>query len=305
MRILPLANHVCDQLQHALQRLGKEHGLTNIFNPSIAFVGAQWHLTFRAETFFGEKPFRAFYTYLVGDRFAAPIDISVMLGVKGLAQIADPKLVKLGEELFFTFNTGNQGQVENSIFLMRMWPTVGHPQRCDVSDRQTVEKNWAFFIDQQGLGAIYSLSPVVRLRLVNGTLGNDEVLHFQRSGDANHQTVMKNSMTIGTQLSFQSRNVAYMVVHEKPHLLGRRGYIGRIAKIHFESGGKIDITLAQVRLIHSIRKLFHFGKRHNPNLLWAVYFSGLAIHNDKLIFSYGINDVEFGFAALQLDIAWL
>ncbi|KQP21178.1 hypothetical protein [Pseudorhodoferax sp. Leaf265] len=304
MKFVSLAQHGESQLQQALVQLSKDHGFTNVFNPSLSLAGGTWHLAFRAESFTGEKPFRAFYTHLVDGRFSDPLDLTDFLRERGLAQVADPKLVKLDDELFFTFNTGNLGKVNNTIFLMRIWPTMGSPQKCEVSDRQTVEKNWAFFKRDGNLCALYSLSPVVQLKLASGLLGSEDVLFFERAGNVDDSGTISQSISIGSQLSFASPEMAYMVVHDKPRFLGKRGYIGRLAQVQFDQEGGISVRVAQTRLIHSILKMLHFGKRHNPNILWAFYFSGLVAEGDNLTLSFGVNDLEFFFSQLKLDQIW-
>lgn len=304
MKILALSGYNIPILQRALQCLAKDYNYSNVFNPSLAFVGNQWHITFRAETFDNEKPFRAFYTYIIDSECAPPLDISNLLREANLPQVADPKLVKLGNELFLTFNTGNLGKLRNAIYLMKVWPAIGAPQKCEIVDRQTVEKNWAFFLDRDGLGAVYSLSPLVRLRLTDGVLGTNDILHFEKVNNKAKGKEISQSISIGSQLSFLTHSLAYMVVHDKPRIGGKRGYIGRLARLDLMTDGNISVTLSKIRLIHSARKLVYFGKRHNPNLLWAVYFSGLTARNDELVFGYGVNDIDFGFASVRINKLW-
>lgn len=304
MNVQQLCHHPAGWFASALQALADAGRYSNVFNPSLARFDGRWHLAFRAEAHPGEKPFRALYTSAAGDRFSPPLDISEALAHEGFPRIADPKLVTLGNRLYLTFNTGHLAGASNALYLMQVWPTVGVPQRCEVEGRQTVEKNWAFYLNRQGdLAVIYSLSPLVRLRHAGGVLGSADVLFFERAGliDGSGK-----DLSIGTQLTFADARTAYLVAHEKPGLFGKRGYIGRLVRLTFDHHGEAAITVGGARLIHSYRKLIPAKKRHNANLLWAVYFAGAVLDDNSeiLSLSYGINDVEFGFAELPLAQIW-
>ena len=304
MKVRRLCRHPAGWFAEALQTLADAGGYSNVFNPSLARFDGQWHLAFRAESHPGEKPFRALYTHASQERFAPPLDLTQALADEGFPRIADPKLVALGEQLCLTFNTGHLAGSSNALYLMRVWPTLSAPQRCEVDRPQTVEKNWAFYLDRQReLAAIYSLSPLVRLRLVSGELGSTDVLVFER---ASSTVSACGNLSIGTQMTFADARTAYLIAHEKPSLFSKRGYVGRLVRLCFDEHGDAAATASRTRLIHSYQKLLAPKKRHNPNLLWATYFAGAALDDggDTLSLSYGINDVEFGFAEISLADLW-
>jgi len=298
---------MCDaRLTAAFTAFTENNGYTNAFNPSIAQVHDVLHITFRAESFPGEKPFRSFYTVATpidGDwEFSSAIDLSSLLSHLELPRVADPKLVQLGKEVHATFNTGYTPGTENDIYLMRLWPTQGPAQRCTLSKRQLVEKNWAFYLDsQQNLSAIYSLSPLTLLRLTEGKLGESDCLQFSPS--PSHQAISAKGLSIGTQLSFSDKHTAFLIAHEKLTLLKWRGYFGRVVRFNFRDD-LVSMQVAPEKVIHSLRKMAFIKKRHNPNLLWATYFSGIVAKDDKLLLSYGINDVELSFANAALEAIW-
>jgi hypothetical protein len=304
MNVQRLCRHPAGWFASALQALAEAGRYSNVFNPSLARFDGRWHLAFRAEGNPGEKPFRALYTSSVGERFLPPLDLSQALAHAAFPRIADPKLVALGDSLYVTFNTGHLEGAANALYLMRVSPTLGAPQRCEVEARQTVEKNWAFYLDRRGeLSVIYSLSPLARLRHVSGMLGSADALLFERA--AATENSYKN-LSIGTQLTFADAQSAYLVAHEKPGMFGKRGYVGRLVRLILDQHGEAAITVGAARLIHSYGKLIPPRKRHNPNLLWATYFAGAVLDDSSgiLSLSYGINDVEFGFAELPLAQLW-
>jgi hypothetical protein len=304
MNVQQLCRHPAGWFDDALQALAAAGAYSNVFNPSLARFDGRWHLAFRAEAHPGEKPFRALYTNAAKDQFSPPVDLSEMLAHQGLPRVADPKLVTLGDRLYLTFNTGHLEGAPNALYLMSVWPEVGPPQRCEVEGRQIVEKNWAFYLDGQAkLAVIYSLSPLVRLRHVGGVLGSTDALLFERASSTRGSG---KGLSIGTQMTFADARTAYLVAHEKPGLFGKRGYVGRLVRLTFDPHGEATIDVGQARLIHSYRKLIPAKKRHNRNLLWATYFAGAVLdaNSESLSLSYGINDVEFGFAELPLAQLW-
>jgi len=304
MSVQRLCRYPASSFAGALHAIANAGGLTNVFNPSLARFGGRWHVAFRAESHPGEKPFRALYAHGSADEFASPLDLSATLAGQGLPRVADPKLVALGERLYLTFNTGHLAGASNALYLMQVWPTLAVPQRCEVDARQTVEKNWAFYLDHDNkLSVIYSLSPLVRLRHVGGTLGSNDVLIFERVSSNESAGA---GLSIGTQLTFATARTAYLVAHEKPGALGKRGYVGRLVQLNFDDRGDAKLSLSKTRLIHSYRKLLPPATRHNPNLLWAVYFAGAVLDSDNatMSLSYGINDLEFGFARVPLAKLW-
>jgi hypothetical protein len=303
MNVRLLSRHPANRFADALQAIAESGRYSNVFNPSLARCGGRWHVAFRAEANPGEKPFRALYAHGNDDRFSSPLDLSQVLAEYELPRVADPKLVTLDERLYVTFNTGHLQGAPNALYLMQLWPDMGTPQRCEVEGRQTVEKNWAFYLDRSGaLAAIYSLNPLVRLRHIDGVLGSTDVLRFERTSATESPGA---GLSIGTQIAFADRRTGYLIAHEKPGLLGKRGYVGRLVQLTFDERGDAAIAVGRARLIHSFRKLIPEKKRHNPNLLWATYFAGAVLDDNNILsLSYGINDVGFGFAELPLTQLW-
>lgn len=304
MKFTRLSRYEAGWFAPALRAIAKENGYSNVFNPSIAFLDGTWHLAFRAQARPGEKPFRSYYANGSAGKLSKPIDLTQILQDLGTPQVADPKLVPLAGRIYITFNTGHSAHSPNGLYLMQVWPEIGVPQKCELDGRQTVEKNWAFYMPPHGtLSAIYSLEPLTQLRLVQGQLDDGRSLHFERIMSAASNTISQ-SLSIGTQMAFVDSGTAYMVAHEKPRLRSKRGYLGRIVRLDFDSAGAAAITVGSKRLIHSFAKLILMGQRHNPNLLWAVYFPGIVVDGNDVLLSYGINDLEFAFAEIPLDTIW-
>ena len=262
-------------------------GDRNVFNPSIArFEGAE-HVAYRAYGPEGGKPFHA---YLLGENGRERQDLTAHARAHGVEVTADPKLVVLGDGLYVTFNTG-YSETRNELYLMRLRPTLGPPQRCVLEQRQRVEKNWGFAAGEHGLLAIYSLAPLVLLRLRRGELGAGE-LEFAPVSDGHGGQPLR-GLTLGTQPVARGDDLL-VVAHEKVHLRRRRGYFGRPVTVR--GGDRVEV--GRTRLIHDLRALvpLRAAERHNPNLLFATYFAGAVADGPRMCLSYGVNDRAFGFA---------
>lgn len=304
MHLLRLSDHRLAAPVEALGRLASEHGHLNVFNPSVVVVDGTWHLAYRAQSRPGEKPFRAFYAQGGPDGFGTPVDLSEVAAAAGLAPTADPKLFTLDGEVYATFNTGYTAGTNNEICVMRLTPEVGPPQRCLLADRQFVEKNWAFFRGGDGvLHAIYTLRPLVLLRLTAGDVGTSDDLKFERVVPDASGGPRLPDLTIGTQLSFADPQTAYLIGHQKVVIGRKRAYLGRPVRVDL-SEGRFAVRAGDARLIHSYRALVPPRDRHNPNLISATYFSGLVAREDRFLLGYGINDLTYSFAELPVEALW-
>ncbi|NLP84325.1 hypothetical protein HF576_10720 [Microbacterium sp. CFH 90308] len=279
------------------------NGLSNIFNPSITTHRDATLIAFRAESFPGERPFRAYLMISTRDSVSL-IDLTAASASVGIPKTADPKLVNLGSSVYVTFNTGHVHTGQNDIYLQKVFPELAAPQRCALGHRRDVEKNWGFFIGTDGtLGALYSLSPLNILRLTTGELGSDDQLHFEMLTDAPLAKRFPN-IHIGSQPIILPNGHAIVVANQQRPIPGlrRKFYFGRLVEVDL-AGGSIA-QLSPARLIHSWTSMRPQWRRHNPNLISATYFSGLSVAGDSFILSYGINDKRPGLAHVPIDYAW-
>ena len=275
-------------------------GDVNTFNPSLAVYDGTTYIAYRAYGEDGQKPFRAFMLRETEGGWERS-DLTSQAEAHGVGVVADPKLVVLGDALYVTFNSG-YSKTQNELYLMRLAPSPGPPQRCLLEPRQQVEKNWGFFVAGDGLAALYSVSPYVVLRLARGELGAGD-LEFEPRPGANPDGSTP-GLTLGPQPIVRGDELL-VIAHERVRLRGRRGYLGRpvvIADPLHPTAPRV--TVSPTRLIHSLRGLVVRGERHNPNLLFANYFSGAVVDGPSARLAYGINDTDFGFAELRTDRLW-
>jgi len=281
----------------------------NLFNPSIHSDNGVLHLAFRAFRG-GErvKPFNAYYAYSSSlDGSLAPpdlVDLTEFAADHGISPVADPKLFGFDGGVFVTFNTGFKAEGLNHIYIMQVAPTLEPPQLCVLDQRHRIEKNWAFYERDGELRSLYSLSPLVRLRLEGGALGKGGELEFSREQTDAEASVSfegrrygllgKRNLSIGTQPVVSDEGLL-LIAHEKIYLSKWRGYVGRLVRIDDVA----DIPAVDVlpdRLIHSFGAAVPRFGEHNRIALFVTYFAGLTWHDGRILTSYGINDNGFGFA---------
>ncbi|WP_194409372.1 hypothetical protein [Microbacterium cremeum] len=288
----------------ALETTAREHELTNVFNASLAVFGGSTFIAFRAESFPGERPFRAYVAEYVDGREAALLDMTSEDAGHGV-KTADPKLVELGDALYVTYNTGNVHVGENDIYLQRVAPAPGPAQRCVLAARRPVEKNWGFFTSPDGsVGVLYSLAPAKVLELAAGTLGEDEELVFTPRIEEAELPHRFPRLHIGSQPVIVGGTTALVAANQQRPIPGlpRKVYFGRLAEFDLRTG-RLD-RLSRRGLLHSWRAALPQRKRHNPGLLSATYFAGLARTHSGFVLSYGVNDLAFGIAHVPEHVVW-
>jgi hypothetical protein len=304
MDTLTLKRHGATSITRRIARITAEHGLTNVFNASVAFASGSTYATVRALPPSGEKPFRG-YLIRFDDAGHELTDLATLVGDTDLPKIADPKLVLLGEELYLTFNTGESDPSRNAIYLLRVSPTPGPLQRVDYDQRREIEKNWAFALAPDGrLKVIYSLSPLTMLSLSEGELGVTPTLTVTADRTPTVPKIFPR-LHIGSQpVTFGGR--ALLVANRTVWVpkLTRKFYFGWLAEVDLDSG---ELTrLSRRALIHSWPSMVppQGRRRHNPILWSATYFAGLARLDDDLVLGYGINDRAIGVARVPEHAVW-
>jgi hypothetical protein len=126
-----------------------------IFNPSFLDWNDQWLVTFRYR---GRDTQGS--ALLRSDMAGGPsrrLDLSEHVEKFGVSRLADPKLFRLGDEAWITFNDGHSAG-ENNVYLMRVAPELSSPLVCQLAGRRRIEKNWAFMVQGERLKALYSVA---------------------------------------------------------------------------------------------------------------------------------------------------
>jgi len=270
----------------------KKLGVSNIFNPSFYIEDDLKVFTFRAIKN-GEKNISSFVLIKDGQNekiINLSNEYSEKLRVK---QLIDPKVLKLDNELYITFNSGWNPE-GNSIFIMKIYPLIESPKCIIYNKRNEQERNWAFFYDDKEIYALYWLNPLKILRLKNENQDSWEFEDYYSKNKIARNT--PKDLTIGTQL-YKEKDKYYFVAHKKITILRKKVYFGKFCSFDFNNK---KIKYSKKWLIHSFRSLLGSKIKHNTNLFSCTYFSGLQVFNDNVMLGYGINDTEEDFSEFKI-----
>lgn len=215
---------------------------------------------------------------------------------EGINYVADPKVFLLNDEVWVTFNTGYVDSGNNHLCLLCLSNNeISKFYFCEFGERNRIEKNWAFYKEDNKLRVIYSLDPFTLLELKSKEAGQMvfEVLYKdekQRYKD----------YTIGTPLS-KSCSDYHFIAHKKFYFNGKRLYLGKPFAF-----SPLDRKVKAKRkyLFHSYKSLFGSKHKFNKNLISCTYFSGIYQENDNTILSYGINDTSWNIAKITNKKLW-
>ncbi len=275
----------------------RQLGLKNSYNPSIAECNGSLYIAFRAKAQAPKSPMDAYLLRIDQDKTHTLINLTQEGKEYGIAPVADPKLTVLNQELWVTFNTGWH-PIENQLYLWRLTPEIGRPIECLYKERQVVEKNWGFFIHNQQLMALYSIGSG-QLLTAPPPAETSTCIHFETISTG-LETENLSSYTIGTQPVY-ANDKYHFIAHKKLSARNKRLYLGKLFSFDVKNSELNTIQPHGHFLIHSLRSIFGSKIKHNKNLISCTYFSGLIARNNKLIASYGINDIDFNIAEVPGD----
>jgi hypothetical protein len=283
----------------------------NLFNPSVLVARDQVHVAFRAyREMVRERPFHAYYarTAVSGLPTASldVVDLTEHAARHGVAPVADPKLFALGDVVFVTFNSGDPETGDNDIHVMQVHPELAPPQRCVWPERRRIEKNWGFYAGPGGrLTVVYSIDPLVRLRLVDGVPGQDGELLLEREPDRpvcmvrnGYATTRARTLAQGSQPVVLSPSAVVLMAHEKRNLRRFKAYLGRLVLIE-ELPDRTKVTIGRDRWLgSSLRSAVPFPARFDHFSMLTTYVAGLTVIPGGLLVSYGVDNATYGVAEL-------
>ena len=206
----------------------------------------------------------------------------------------DPKVIKLANQYFVTFNSGwiPEG---NNVYIMKIYPEMGPPKCLIYKNRQIQERNWAFFTIEKEVYALYWMNPlkILKLKVISDLYWEMEDYYAPEVQDND----LPNDLTIGTQL-FGENGCFYFISHQKRYFQSKKVYLGKFCTFYFDSK---KIVPGEFWLSHSLESILGSDIKHNSNLYSCTYFSGLQVIDNLVKLGYGINDIEFGFSSHKLN----
>jgi predicted GH43/DUF377 family glycosyl hydrolase len=227
------------------------------------------------------------------------VDLTAIGREHDISPVADPKLFTYRGAVWATFNTGYV-RTGNDVFVMPVYPDLGEPIRCEIGDRQTIEKNWGFFEGEEGdLRALYLLDPLTILSfgVVRPASGSSSIQGEVVSRIPNAACA---GFTIGTQ-PIRIGDELLVIAHQRVGVRRRRGYFGRAVRLRM-AADTVQTSVSGRRLLHDWKTLLGTKPRRNKHLWFATYFAGVDVRADgTAVLSYGINDQRAGAAELPLS----
>jgi predicted GH43/DUF377 family glycosyl hydrolase len=284
-------------------------GISNVFNPSVCAVEDGFWVAFRGFGHDHAKPFQAFLARLGKDGTALnpPVNLNHWLEALIQAPVCDPKVFKLGDRTWMTFNTGHF-ETPNRIFILDLECGNFAPLEVKFEGRSLIEKNWSFILSGEKLFAVYSIDPLI---ILEEWERSDTAITFGPSrelanvdGQGRVIQTRKPKFTIGTPFTPipATSNTFACIIHRRFYLRKKRCYFGKPGLLTF-SDGTARFERRSDLWCHSYRDLLGTTQKHNPSLLSCTYFSGLSAFDDRVYASYGVNDVDYSIVEMPPE-AW-
>lgn len=272
-----------------------------VFNPSIVYHLDSFLMTIRVYDT-ASKSIQAHLYIWKKDTPYTFINLTEFFAVTmAIQKVADPKLFLMNNEVWGTFNTGYVLKGRNQIVLFHMKDAKIHNFfTCDYSKRASVEKNWAFFMEDACIYALYGIDQEKVLKATSSDVIQGGTLHFE-TYTTNKENNYK-GYTIGTPLVALTNTSYGCIGHKKITFKGKRLYLGRA--FTFSPFKETSLEINSPYLIHSLSSLRGTSFKFNKNLISCTYFSGMTIYNDELVISYGINDVAWNIVSIKKHKLW-
>lgn len=269
-----------------------------VFNPSFVEHNKKKYLAIRLYDVNSSSMVSLLFVWVDGGDIQTVNLSEYFNSAEGLLRVSDPKLFIMDGALWGTFNTGYTETNNNEMVLFELKESkINKYYFCDYAARSRVEKNWAFYVVNNELFSLYSISPIIVLRAQEFKKNRIifEQCYFNESSQYYNYSIGSPMVSVGSRLLF--------VAHKKIYCMGKRLYLGR--PFTFTHVGKPELKARKIFLMHSIIALFGCTKKFNKNLISCTYFSGINYTGSGIQLSYGINDVKWGLATLVPDDLWL
>lgn len=272
-----------------------------VFNPSIVSHLGCSLMTIRVYDTDTKTIHAHLYTWKEKESFNLLNLTEYFTTITNVKKVADPKLFIMNGDVWGTFNTGYVHKGENKVVLFQIKNAqISTYYYCNYNERSRIEKNWAFFMKDNCIYALYGLKSGYVLKASLKTLEEGDSLSFvlNRAGVNKHFK----GYTIGTQLLSLGDHNYGLIGHKKIEFKGKRIYFGRA--FIFTPFEEISIKKSSPFFVHSLKSLLGNSFKFNKNLISCTYFSGITMRGDDVIISYGINDIDWNIIALKLNKLW-
>ncbi|WP_033956545.1 hypothetical protein [Psychroserpens jangbogonensis] len=214
-----------------------------------------------------------------------------------IIKVADPKMFIMNNEVCCTFNTGDATEKQNEIVLLKIDKhQITEYFVCNYAQRARTEKNWAFYVENNTLYSLYSLSP---LTILKASETGDHTIIFEKFFVDENQYL--ENFSIGTPLLELDDGYGF-IAHKKFFRKRKRLYLGKPCRLIINTTPTVKTN--RHCIIHSLKSLLGAKYKFNKNLISCTYFSGIHRFGENLIISYGINDIDWNIVTIKLKKIW-
>lgn len=293
--VLSLKRHTTDILPSSIKKTLEQYKY--VFNPSYILFNRLNYLAVRVYDS-DTKSILAKLFIWSSDTDVLKIDLSKVFKENlDIEKVADPKLFIMNDKVWGTFNSGYTDKENNKLVLFNLDENcVRDYYVCDYKYRNRVEKNWAFYFYENEIYALYNINSFIILKATS--VGENKMI-FENYFINNK--INFGAYTIGTPLVSYKDNYIF-IGHRKITRNGKRLYLGK--PFFFKPSKSPQLTYSKKYLIHSLKSLFGVKHKFNRFLISCTYFSGITILKNKVIISYGINDVSWRIVKLNISRIW-
>tara|TARA_Y100000389_G_scaffold117312_1_gene114514 strand:+ start:4907 stop:5848 length:942 start_codon:yes stop_codon:yes gene_type:complete len=226
----------------------------------------------------------------------------------GATFVADPKLFKFKDDIYFTFNDGYREK--NNIYIVKLncinSIKINAVYKCVKKNRQSIEKNWIFFENKINehpeLCAIYSVSPftVLKFKFEEKTVA----CYFEKKYKfIDSSLILNNSLVhLCSSCSYNEHLIiTYSKIKKKETKKAKYS-----AGLIFVDKEKL-LNLTEIKYTNPFFELYENEKNIIPQKtltkyrIEVLYLSGILKEKTKLKFFYGINDFFCGVRDLELN----
>ncbi|WP_299210023.1 hypothetical protein [uncultured Dokdonia sp.] len=272
-----------------------------VFNPSMVYYMDSFLMTIRVYDTDSKTIQAHLYSWKEDQPYTFVNLTEYFINVLTAQKVADPKLFIMNDEVWGTFNTGYVAKGENQVVLFQIKNTeVKNYFYCHYSERTRIEKNWAFFMKDDCIYALYGIDQVKILKATSLDIIKGNTLNFDAFSTVEKKKYQE--YTIGTPLMTLTDTTYGFIGHKKIIFRGKRLYSGRA--FIFSPFTETPLKISSRPLIHSYKSLAGNSFKFNKNLISCTYFSGITMYMNEVIISYGINDVDWNMVSIKQDKLW-
>ncbi|MFT5892134.1 MAG: hypothetical protein ACI9Y7_002244 [Dokdonia sp.] len=269
-----------------------------VFNPSVVSHQGGYLMSIRIHDPESNTILAYLYTWTDDTEYTRCNLSEYFKEIEGIQKVADPKLFMMGDQVWGTFNTGYVKKENNQLVLFKIKNTaIDAYFYCHYKNRSQIEKNWAFFIKDDKIHALYGLGNTRVLKqhtIENKTISFEDYIREDNPPFEGY--------TIGTPLVKLTEESYGFIGHKKIVVKGKRMYLGKAFK--FSPSNTYEIEMTSKFLIHSFKSLKGDSFKFNKNLISCSYFSGMTKRNDEVLISYGINDIDWNIISIKSNKLW-